>query len=780
MNDLLFQTPDSISTRGRYARVAVERSIDRIDDEATFTYSIPGDDPEVGSRVDVPLGRGSKSAPGIVVCIGGNELLDGLSPSRVKPILRVGTARLPEDLLRLARWISEYYVCPLGMTLAAMMPAAVKQGTGRKSVEMVSVSPAFIGLGKELPSGLGRGARRAWEKIGATGGLAEAVPLRELAARIGVKSPASIRALVKAGVLTITAQEQIQSRESAALTVEAPDRREAISLTAEQHAALDGIDAATGFGVHLLRGITGSGKTEVYIRLIDRALARGGSAIVLVPEIALTPQAVERFTSRFGVSHVAVLHSGLSAARRHREWARAASGQARVIVGARSAVFAPVPNLSLIVVDEEHDSSYKQDRLPRYHGRDTAVKRAHLAGCPVVLGSATPSLESWSNAKHGKYHLWELTGRVGGATLPEVRIVSIADERRRRSQADPSDQRQHLLGPTLEAALGKTLEQGGQAILLLNRRGLAQYVWCRSAACGYVHSCEHCDAALVVHRAAAAPTGSVVRCHHCDAAQRVPTLCPLCSGKLALFGWGTQRAEEELTQKLASYGIRPGETMLRLDSDEMKSSRDFHDALARFAKGDVRLLVGTQMIAKGLDFPNVRLVGVIDADTALHLPDFRACERTFQLVSQVAGRAGRGKHLGLVIIQTMKPDEPAIVLAARHDYVTFATRELATRVGAKLPPVTRLARIVCRDETAAKAKASATALAARLTRERGVSVMGPYVPPLSRVAGFFRFAVEIRAATAGPLQAALQAARADKLLKSDSRTAVDVDPVALL
>ncbi|GJQ28552.1 MAG: primosomal protein N' [Phycisphaerae bacterium] len=781
MNDLLFETPDNSPATGRYARVAVERSIDRLDDDGTLTYAVPGADPEPGTRVEVPLGKGSRATPGIVVCVGGRELLEGLSPGRVKSISRVGEARLTPELMRLASWMSGYYVCPLGMTLAAMMPAAVKRGTGKRRVERVELAPGIVlDAAQELPVGIGKSGRRVWERLVAMGAFPAGATVRDLAMRMGLKTVAPIRKLAASGVLRITHEDKVVAALRATPSVEAPGRPDAVTLTPEQLATVEGIDTTRGFGVHLLRGVTGSGKTEVYLRLIERVLERGQSAVVLVPEIALTPQAAERFTTRFGPGVVAVLHSGLRPAERHRAWARAASGEARVVVGARSAVFAPVTNLGLVVVDEEHDSSYKQDRLPRYHGRDTAIQRAHLAGCPVVLGSATPSMESWANAQRGKYRLWTLTGRVGGATLPEVRVVSLADERRVRVQRDPGDTRLHLVGPTLEAALERTLRGGGQAILLLNRRGLAQYVWCRSAACGYVLSCDHCDAGLVVHRAREVPAGGVVRCHHCDAAQRVPTLCPGCGSKLALFGWGTQRAEEEVAEKFGALGLEIGRTLLRVDSDEMKSAGAFHAALARFASGEARVLLGTQMIAKGLDFPNVRLVGVLDADTALHQPDFRACERTFQLVSQVAGRAGRGAHAGLVVVQTMMPTEPAIALAARHDYVSFATGELATRARAKLPPATRLARIVCRDQNAAKARSAAETLTARLRREAGVEVFGPYVPALSRVAGYFRVAIDVRSDRSGPVQAALGAARRDGMLTSDSHTAVDVDPVSLI
>jgi primosomal protein N' (replication factor Y) len=779
VTDCLFPTGDNHPPARAYALVAVQRSIDRIDDEGMLVYAVEGAMPVPGQCVDVPLGKSRRFARGVVVQVGGDELLRGLSPTRVRGIGGVHPAVLPEEVLELGRWIARYYVCPLGMVMASILPSEVASGKGERTTEYVDLAPAWKDLSTELPDGMSRGARKAWKTIVSHGCLAFPMPLRTLAGALGYRTTRPFRPLIEAGVLVVhhvpVAPKDHALRES----VEAERAPGEIVLTSDQRRVIDGVSLGE-FGVHLLRGVTGSGKTEVYLRLIDRVLATGKGAIVLVPEISLTPQAVERFASRFGADVVAVLHSALTPARRRREWERVAAGRAKVVVGARSAVFAPLASTGLIVVDEEHDSSYKQDRLPRYHGRDTAIMRARLAGCPVLLGSATPSLESWANAESGRYRLWELAERVGGAALPRVAVVSIADERRARMLRDPEDTRAHLVGPTLQRALENCLTSGGQAILLLNRRGLAQYVWCRAPRCDYVLCCDDCDATLVVHRAPAVPAGAIVRCHHCDAAQRVPALCPRCGSKLALFGFGTQRAEEELAEKLAALGIVPGESLLRLDSDAVRSVRDVHDVLARFARGEARVLVGTQMLAKGLDYPNVRLVGVLDADTAINIPDFRAAERTFQLVSQVSGRAGRGRHPGEVIIQTMRPDEPAIALAAAHDYPAFARRELEARRRHSLPPAVRMARIVCRDKVFEHARERAAEIARRLAAHPDLRVRGPMVPALARIAGFHRVAIDVMAARAGVLQEALQTARAEGLLKSDARTAVDVDPVALL
>jgi primosomal protein N' (replication factor Y) len=511
---------------------------------------------------------------------------------------------------------------------------------------------------------------------------------------------------------------------------------------------------------------------------------------VLVPEISLTPQTAGRFMDRFAGGDpgaVAVLHSGLTAAERHRQWALAASQHAKIVVGARSAVFAPLDRVGVIVVDEEHATDYKQDQLPRYNGRDVAIKRAQLESCPVVLGSATPSLESWANAIAGKFKLWELTRRVGGGTMPRVEVVDLAEERRQlvRQAKEHEGPRRYFqaIGPKLGEALARTLEDEGQAILLLNRRGYSSYICCPDAECGWVMKCDHCDASMVVHKLveAGGGRGSIVRCHHCLAEQMVPWKCPVCTRPVMTLGVGTQKLEEELGKTFGRW-LKPGSTLVRVDGDTMKSAADYFDVLARFARGEVRVLLGTQMIAKGLDYPNVRLVGVINADTGLTLPDFRSSERTFQLVSQVAGRTGRGDQLGLVIVQTVNPLEPAIVAAAQHDYRGFAAQELRLRKESGLPPSTRMARIVVRDEDFGKAQQHAKELAELLkaAKTRDVLLLGPGPAPISRIGGFFRFSIEVIAPSAQELHAALARVRAAGMLKSDSHTAVDVDPVALM
>lgn len=787
-----------------FAKVAVERGIDAEKGQEGLTYAADAA-VRAGDRVVVPLGRGDTPTGGIVIATGGVELLDGFDVSRVKPILEHQGASLTPGLVELAKWIAGYYVCPLGMALSTMMPAAVKQGIGKTIERRYAFVPPVDG--KDLPAR----TRKTMEALAAVfgearpeGGESLAIGEKELLAALSLRSVSALARLVRLGLLAVSRHEIVK-----ATGFEAPKLAPAEPppvLSPDQAAVVRGIEPRLGkFGAHLLRGVTGSGKTEVYLQLLARATAGGGTAIVLVPEISLTPQTSQRFVDRFGrddAGAVAVLHSGLSASQRHAEWDRVRRGVARIVVGARSAIFAPVERLSLVVVDEEHDHSYKQDQLPRYHARDVAIKRGQIEGCPVILGSATPSLESWANATGAapKFSLWELPTRVTGVSMPEVRIVDLAAERRAIAVKDPSQaNRLHAIGPTLEKEIDATLSEGGQVILLLNRRGFAHYIACPDPKCGWVMRCENCDASMVLHRnvrtdsEAWMPPGGLVMCHHCLARQLLPRSCPVCAKPTNPFGLGTQRLEDELVKKFAARHAMEAGAITRVDRDSMSSAADYFEILRAFSEGRIRIMLGTQMISKGLDFPNVRLVGVIDADTAMHLPDFRATERTFQLVSQVAGRAGRRDSRGSVIVQTMSPGHPAIQLAARHDYRTFAEQELAIRARAQMPPATRMARIVTRDKDAGKARQRAEEVGAALREairgfakgpgapgEAAVSI-GPVAPcPLSRLHGQYRFGLEVVAPGAGAIQRALHAVRSRGLLTSDAHTAVDVDPVALL
>jgi len=759
---------------GPFAQVVVERSMD---DPEGLTYALEGDESVgVGDRVVVPLGRGDKPAEGFVVAI---NVTPSIDPSKIKPIRARTGAGLPPTLVELARWMSRYYACPLGMVLATMLPAAVKRRIGAvMRTEIERIAPDERPSEPDLPPS----ARRAWDAIEPLPDAVFPIPAAQLKKRIGERTVAPINRLVKAGLLRETQVTRIRApwEEHA---VEPP---KGLTLTDAQARAVAGVTGALGaFSTHLLHGVTGSGKTEVYLRILDEVIARGEGAIVLVPEISLTPQTAGRFIGRFRDAGVAVLHSGLTASQRHRQWANVASGAARIVVGARSAVFAPLGRsgaapLGIIVVDEEHDGAYKQSELPRHHGRDVAIKRAQLEGCPVLLGSATPSLESYHNALAGRSTLHELPERVAGASMPRVKVTDLVEELR---GAD-ADARLTLLTPRLRGEIGRALDEGGQIILLLNRRGYASYIACADQRCGWLLCCDHCDATMVYHRVRDLPAGGLLRCHHCLAEQRIPDVCPMCSAGITRFGAGTQRLEEELPRLFPR--LVPGQTMLRLDSDTMRKASDYHAALSRFASGEARLLLGTQMIAKGLDFPGVTLVGVVNADTAINLPDFRAAERTFQLVSQVAGRAGRIKAKdgarALVLVQTFNPNEPAIRRAAEHDFRGFANEELRHREAADLPPIGRMARIVVRHESHAKANQIAAEIVSRL---RAIAltelrVKGPMPCPLSRLAGRHRVGIELLAPTPGPIQSALASLRDAKLVKSDAITAVDVDPIDLL
>ncbi|HMO27635.1 MAG TPA: primosomal protein N', partial [Tepidisphaeraceae bacterium] len=499
------------------------------------------------------------------------------------------------------------------------------------------------------------------------------------------------------------------------------------------------------FSVSLLHGITGSGKTEVYLRCIAEVVKAGKQAIVMVPEIALTPQTVRRFTMRF--PHVAVLHSGLTASQRHRYWQQISTGQAQVIVGARSAVFAPTKSLGMIVVDEEHEASYKQDQQPRYQGRDVAIKRAQLESVPVLLGSATPSLEMWERCARASgepsgstYELFALTRRARAQPLPAVEVVDMKTANRERKGV-------HLLSPRLEAMLQATVAQGHQAILLLNRRGYSNFVYCGS--CGEALKCDYCDTTMTFHRSAGAEHerraehathSGQLHCHYCLAVKPLPPSCPVCNKRLSLFGLGTQRVEEEIARKF------PKLRFARVDSDSMHSSKDYEKTLEAFGRREFDLMLGTQMIAKGLDYPNVTLVGVISADTALALPDFRASERTFQLITQVAGRAGRGDLPGRVIVQSFQPDQPAIVKALAQDFPGFASEELVSRREVGLPPYARMARIVLRDQEEAKlqhrieqlAVQAREAIAGLGEQSNQIRLTGPMPCSINRIANYWR------------------------------------------
>jgi primosomal protein N' (replication factor Y) len=541
---------------------------------------------------------------------------------------------------------------------------------------------------------------------------------------------------------------------------------ERLALTTAQARAVTAVEAAVAkraFAPFLLHGVTASGKTEIYLRAARAVREAGGQTLVLVPEVALGSQVVAAFDKRFG-GRVGVLHSYLSVGERRRNWELARRGALDVVVGARSAVFAPLPKLGLIVVDEEHEPAYKQSEQLRYHGRDVAVRRAQMLGIPVVLGSATPSLESLANAARGKYTRIDLPERVDRRSLPVVRVVDL----RREGVADS------LLSRPLRAALAARLERGEQSILFLNRRGHSHHTQCR--ACGWVPECPHCDITLTLHVRPAE-----WRCHYCDHRRPAAGECPQCKAALLRFGGaGTQRVEREVA---AAF---PRARVLRLDTDVARDRAEPARVLQAFARGEADVLLGTQMIAKGLDFPRVTLVGVLDADVALHLPDFRAAERTFQLLVQVSGRAGRGAKAGEVFVQTCTPEHPAVAAAATHDAGLFLDRERDERKEAGYPPFTRLVAVLFTGSVEAEVEKLAGEVAdaiAKPAEEAGVTVLGPAPQALARLRGRHRWHLLLKGGSAAALgqvaEAALEAAERPGRART-VRVVADVDPVEVL
>ncbi|MBI4335707.1 MAG: primosomal protein N' [Candidatus Omnitrophica bacterium] len=495
-----------------------------------------------------------------------------------------------------------------------------------------------------------------------------------------------------------------------------------LKLTGQQDEALAPILADMEEGrrnTYLLFGITASGKTELYLQAIARALKQGKSSICLVPEIALTPQTTERFKSRFG-SEVSVMHSRLSEGARFREWQRANEGRAHIVIGPRSAIFSPVKNLGLVIMDEEHETSYKQEDSPRYHARDVALKRAELSGAIAILGSATPSLETYYNAKNGKYRLIKLTERISKRELPQVRLVDMRKELMKRKRVAP-------FSFALEDAISKAISAKGQSIIFLNRRGFSTHLDCKS--CGFVMECKRCKSVLVYH----SDLNRLV-CHYCGKRFDIPRVCPSCrGGYIKFFGIGTQKVESEL------HRMFPAARISRMDTDSTSGVGAHERILGDFKAGAIDVLCGTQMIAKGLDFPQVTLVGVISADTSLNLPDFRASERTFDLLTQVAGRAGRGHEPSEVIIQTYAPDHYAIAYAAKHDYEGFYEKEIRTRRFLGFPPYNRLIKFTFKAAREEKAERAAGEFAARLKTIKGLKVIGPAPSPVIKLRGQFRW-----------------------------------------
>jgi len=701
--------------------------------------------------------------------------------SNLKPLLKViGTQSLvTPKVLQLARWMAEYYCCAPEIALKSVLPEAVRreQAGWRERLFVRALPPAA-----DLPK-LTKRQQEVWNVVEERREL----PLQELLT-VAETTAATVRRLEDKGLVSIGSE--VSERDPYAHEHIVPTQP--LPLNAAQAGALEAIQAAmtpsggtrvprVASGVppdamkrtstFLLHGVTGSGKTEVYLQAIAHALEQGKGAIVLVPEISLTPQTVERFKARFCSGRlqtlVAVLHSHLSAGERHDEWHKIRQGRARIVVGARSAVFAPVDPLGLIIVDEEHENSYKQEEAPRYHARDLAVVRGQRENAVVVLGSATPCLETYHNCVRGKYTLLELPERADNKRMPLVRVVDMR-QAARKEKGIP------IFSPQLKEAITQRLERGEQTILFLNRRGYSSSLQC--PLCGYVAECPNCSVSLTYHRRAAK-----LLCHICGCDEQVPARCPnqRCGNPAIRYaGLGTERVEHALDR------LFPHARVVRMDSDALKRKEDYRRILGDFRVGKIDILVGTQMIAKGLHFPNVTLVGIVYADMALHQADFRAGERTFQLLTQVAGRAGRGDVEGEVFVQAFTPFHPAIQCARRHDYAGFYEQEVDFRKQLAYPPFTRIALLTLRGRNEDKVRFTAEHLRRELeagTRElKGILIKGPAPAPLLRAESFYRYQLTIHTRQMAELSRRMAALTGAFQAPDEVAVSVDVDPVDLL
>jgi primosomal protein N' (replication factor Y) len=727
-----------------------------------FDYAIPEGlgSVEVGSCVLVDFSN--RPVVGYVV-----GLSDTSEHAALKPVRAVLSEPFFDEVaVALARWISEAYLSPLSESVRLFTPpggtpkAVRADGAGEGWV----LRRAGVGPVDDRWAFLGPAASEFRPRANAT--LQRAVldalsagPVRvaELAADLG-SVDGVLKTLGRAHVVTVERRRRL--RDAGVREKPAPRHER---LSAGQAEALDvvGRTVRSGGGVVLLDGVTGSGKTEVYLRAIEEALELGGTACVLVPEISLTPQTVGRFRTRFG-DDIAVLHSRLSAGERYDQWDSIRSGAARIVVGARSALFAPLRALKLIVIDEEHEFSYKQGSAPRYHARDVATQLAQIHGAALVLGSATPSMESLHNCEQGRWIRVAMPERVTARSLPPVHIVDMG--------AEFAGGHRSMFSRALTEALMRTRDAGSKAVLLLNRRGFASFLLCRE--CGFVPSCDSCSTSLTYHE-----VGSRLMCHHCGSTRPIPARCPRCSSPyLRQFGAGTQRVENELRSVVEDWPI------VRMDADTTQGKGAHERLLAAFEALESGVLLGTQMIAKGLDYPEVTLVGVISADVTLNIPDFRAAERTYQLLEQVAGRAGRGEREGEVIIQTYWPDHPAIRAVETHDPTHFYAEESSAREALGYPPYGRLVNVLVRGRENASVAGGAEKIASALQETLPASwkILGPSPCAIARVKGVFRWHVLVKApegaAVSGPVGEALR--RAGKIPTVIS--AADVDPVDLL
>lgn len=752
------------ATSQRFAEIVFDRPLDH-----AYSYAVPDHllgALAVGKRVRAPFGRGDRQTVGYCVGISATP-----PPREVKALVDVldDEPLLTPQLLQLTRWLADYYLCGWGQVLNAVVPAGVKRQSGTVAVALIEAAPQAL-----WPNPVPKLTGKQKHVLAILQEQGEPVEVHQLS-RLGQCALGPIKALVDKGLArrqlgrvenVKTLDDPVEDAPPSNFVPETP-----FDLTDDQQKVWARVEPALrdgGFKPYLLHGVTGSGKTEIYLRAIAEIVRQGKEALVLVPEISLTPQTIQAFRGRCG--DVAVLHSHLQQAARGSQWRRIATGHAQVIVGARSAIFAPTRRLGLIVIDEEHEATFKQDATPRYHARDVAVMRARLENIPILLGSATPSLESWHNAQRGQYALLSLPKRVLDRPLPMVHLINLCHDRH-------NDKRMHGLSPTLERAMQQALDAGGQIILLLNRRGFATCIHCPS--CGHVEQCKFCDLALIYHK-----DRNIALCHYCGYETAPAERCPVCGlAQVRFQGLGTEKLQAEIVAKF------PGKTVERMDSDSMRKPGSYRKALNAFQRGEIHILMGTQMIAKGLDFPNVTLVGVINADIGLHFADFRAAERTFQLLAQVAGRTGRGQQGGKVFVQTFQPEHPSVALAARHDYLSFAAAEMVHRQKHGYPPYQRLARLIVRGKNAKSAGEFADRLAAAFelavkrlqqTQAGAVRILGPAEAPIFRLKGYHRFHFQLQSTSSAFLHDVLRHTLPTARPGHGIELTVDIDPQDML
>jgi len=751
--------------------VAIDTGVDEV-----FSYLLPDSllPIEPGQRLEVPFGKSNKLST--VFCIEIKDAKTANLPYKLKHVKKAVDAvpLLDERLLKLGKWISEYYICPLGEVLGSMLPAAVKKNTGTKSLKS-----AFINSQTDIETIRGKKQKQIIETLMQLKAFdAEtAVETEKLLEQSGA-TMAPLKKLLQSGIVKLTSRAVYSDLPLMPKGLVLKTKN--VVLNDDQKKARAEIESridAEKFSVVLLHGVTDSGKTEVYIKSIEKAIAAGKSAIVLLPEIALTAQTIQRFSSRF--ENLAVMHSQLTASQRNAQWQKIKSTSPIVVIGARSAIFAPVSKLGIVVVDEEHEPSYKQDTVPRYNGRDVAVKLAQMTDAVCILGSATPSLETLNNCA-AKSHFVKLSlpNRVMNLPKPQMKIIDMTQCRHEKGTVN-------ILSPELEDAIKKTIQKKEQIILMLNRRGYSNFIFCPS--CRYSLKCRNCDVTLTFHKSEKhqhQPNlknrigGGFAVCHYCLSQTLIPKNCPVCGQNVSMIGLGTQRLEDELIQKIPSVKV------VRVDSDSMQK-HDYYKLLGSFDAGEIDILAGTQILAKGLHFPNVTLVGIINADTSLQLPDFRANERTYQLICQVAGRAGRSSKGGTVYIQTFMPQQPAIKFAVEDNFEGFVKEELKHRQMCLLPPYGRLAIVRIRDTKFDRLTNISQKIAEQISGiisscRFDIKMNGPADSAIARIQRYHRKQIILQTQKPAQLSELLSRFRKLKPPSSAVQVQVDVDPINLL